>query len=587
MKAPQFFSIRYKIALFFLGAVFVPISVVSIVYYFRSSQIIQEKFSISNLINIKQTGYNIDFILKDAHRLSLDLIKDPTIYNFLKSATQPSFALSTQSRIALEGWLYYLSQSNSYIDSIYIKSSLGIVLDTKGTGHQIPAAFAARVRRLKGGYIWQAKKQANFDGSETPVLSITRSLNDINDITKELGMLEINISEKKLANIYKNNLGNSTGEFFIVNGDNRIISALDNDKLYKPIDIAVFQKITGNSKKFGDFISVLRQGKVLVTYYRLDNTQWFLINYVPLSDLFKEIRAMRAQMLTSIFLSFLVFSLLTIFFIEKFLSPLKEVRKVMRKLQNGNFDVRLNLRGNDEIVLLGESFNQMSEKLRDLMNQVYLVRIKQKEAELNALQAQINPHFLYNTLDTIYWMSRMEKAMETATLIQSFSKLFRLSLNQGKEFTTVENELMHLNHYILIQKKRYEGLIRFTMDVAEETLKLSVIKLILQPLVENAIYHGIEPQGVSGEIRIRVYLEQDLLIYRVEDNGAGTDPAKIQAVLDTPLDQKTNYGFALKNVNDRIKLYYGEAYGIIFQSVPGQGTVVTVNQPIKKGIVAQ
>jgi two-component system sensor histidine kinase YesM len=552
-------------------------------YFIRSSQIIQEKFSLSNLINIKQTGYNIDFVLKDAHRLSLDLIKDPTVYNFLKNAAQPSFTLSSQSRIALEGWLYYLGQANAYIDSIYIKSSRGVVLDTKGTGHQLPAAFVAAVRRLKGGYTWRAYEQTHFGGATTPVLALTRSLNDMNNITKELGILEINISEKKLANIYKNNLVNSAGEFFLVDGENRIISSLDRNRLYRPMDAGIFRKIVGSSKKYGYFINTLRQGKVLVTYYRLDKTQWFLVNYVPLADLFKEIRAMRFQILPSMILSFLVFSLLTVVFVEKFLSPLKDVRKVMHKLQNGNFDVRLEPRGNDEIGLLGASFNQMSEKLRDLMNQVYLVRIKQKEAELNALQAQINPHFLYNTLDTIYWMSRMEKAPETSQLIQAFSKLFRLSLNQGKEFTTVENELAHLNHYILIQKKRYEELIRFSVDAAGETLGLPVIKLILQPLVENAIYHGIEPKGVPGEIRIRIYRDADLLIYEVSDDGAGTDAAKIQAVLETPLDQKSGFGFALKNVNDRIRLYYGDAYGIVFQSAPGRGTTVTVKQPIRKG----
>jgi two-component system, sensor histidine kinase YesM len=584
LNSTKFFSIRYKFTSFFLGAVIIPITAISIFYYVRSSQIIQDKFSISNLINIKQTGYNIDFILNDVHQLSLNLIQDPTIYAFLKDASQNSFSLSSQSRIALESWLLYLSQSNTYIDSIYIKSIRGIILDTKGTGYQISPPVEARVRRLKGLYIWQAHEQPNFDGSKTAVLSLVRSLNDINNITQVLGTLEINISTKKLNQLFQSSLLNSKGQFFLINNQNQIVSSIKPEQMYEPIDATIFNQITQSNPSYGYFPTKLRQGKVLVTYYKL-KSNWILVNYVSLADLLKEIRVMRNQLFLSIIASFLVFSILTIIFLEKFMSPLKETRKVMRKLENGDFDVRLDFHGNDEIALLGDSFNQMSEKLRDLMHQVYLVKIKQREAELNTLQAQINPHFLYNTLNTIYWMSRMENAMETSQLIQAFSKLFRLSLNQGKEFTTVRNELMHLDHYILIQKKRYEGLIIFSVTAAEETLDFSVIKLILQPLVENAIYHGIEPKGTNGEIQIRIYRDNDLLIYEIEDNGAGTDESKILELLEIPYEQKSNFGFALKNVNDRLKLYYGASYGLTFKSTPGIGTIVTVKQPVTKGAV--
>lgn len=587
MKKQKSLSIKYKFIIFFLCAVFIPITVISSVSYKLSSKIIQDKFTISNLTNIKQIGYNIDFVLNDVHQLSLNIIKDQTIYNFLRDASDPSFILDAHTRLSLEQWLYYLEDSNKYIDSIFIKSRNGAILYTKGIEYpavmDIDPNIQEQVEKLKGGYLWHANEQKNNDSLETPVISLTRSLNDINSTINNLGTLEINIKESKLSEIYRNNLTNSGEEYFLVDSNNRIISCTDKKLLYQPMVSTVFQQITGSPAKLGYFTDSINKNNILITYYKLDNTNWFLVNYVQLSDLFKEIRVVRTQLLLSISISFFIFFLLTILFLNRFLKPLKELRSVMREFQNGNFDVRVNVKGGDEIALVGNSFNQMSDKLKELMNQVYLGKIKQKEAELSILQSQINPHFLYNTLDTIYWIARMENAMQTSKLIQALSNLFRLSLNNGQEFTTVANELQHLKSYILIQEKRYEGMIKFSIDVDEETLNCQVIKLILQPLVENSIYHGIEPKGEDGEIHVNIYRENDLLIYVVSDNGAGTDASEIQKVLAIPHDKKVNFGFALKNVNDRIKLYYGDAYGIEFESAPGIGTTVTVKQPFMKG----
>lgn len=588
MKTQKFLSIQYKFIIFFLCAVFIPIAAISIVSYRLVSNIIQDKYSVANLTNIKQIGYNIDFILSDIHQLSLDIIKDQTIYNFLKSASNPSFTLDAHASLMLEEWLDYLANSNEYIDSILIKSRNGIILYTKSIEHpsdaDINPNIQKQVEKLKGGYLWHANNQDNNrDSSKIPVLSLTRSLNDMNNIVNDMGTLEINIKESKISEIYRNNLTDSEEEYFLVDSKNRIISCTDKNILYQPIAPPVFERITRSTAKSGCFTTSIDKNNVLVTYYKLDNTNWFSVNYTPLSALLKEIRVVRAQLFLSISISFLVFSLLTILFLNKFLKPLKKVRSVMREFQNGNFDVRLNVKGRDEIALVGSSFNQMSDKLKDLMNQVYWVKIKQKEAELSTLQSQINPHFLYNTLDTIYWMARMEKALQTSQLIRALSTLFRLSLNHGNEFTTVENELQHLKSYITIQEKRYEGMIKFSTAVDEETLGCQVIKLILQPLVENSIYHGIEPKGEDGEVHVKIYRKDDLLIYVVSDNGAGTDASEIQKVLAIPHDKKGSFGFALKNVNDRIKLYYGDTYGIEFTSAPGSGTTVTVKQPFTKG----
>ncbi len=580
MSSQNFFSIRYKFTVFFLCVVFIPIIVISSVSIIKSSKIIQDKFSISNLVNTKQTGNNIEFVLNDTHQLSLDIIRDNTIHTFLEKTQSNPQSLDERAKSLAEDWLFYMADSNSYTDSIYIRTSAGTSLYAKNPKYQVGSDIDKQIKTLKGRYLWHSEYLENSAGMKTSLLYITRTLNDINNISNQLGVLRININENKISNIFRNNMLESGENFYLVDQSNNIISSLQKNVLYKPIEQSVFDKIVGSPEKYGFFTANVQKENMLITYYKLDNTNWFLATFVPSSNLLKEIKTVRIQIIFSILISFFVFSILTIIFLNKFLSPLKEVRRVMKDFQNGNFNVRLNISGNDEIALLGSSFNQMSSKVQDLMNQVYIVQIKQKEAELNALQEQINPHFLYNTLDTIYWMSRMEKAMKTSLLIQSLSKLFRLSLNHGYEYTTVKNEVEHLKNYILIQEMRYDGIIQFSIDVDEDILNCKVIKLILQPLVENAIYHGIEPRGDNGLINIKIFTEQNILIYEVHDNGIGTDDKQIQEVLEMPYQKKSNLGFALKNVNDRIKLHFGEEFGITFTSSPETGTTVVVRQPI-------
>jgi len=307
------------------------------------------------------------------------------------------------------------------------------------------------------------------------------------------------------------------------------------------------------------------------------------MNIVPLSELARDNVIIRNITLSAILLGTLFCLLLSVFFSNQILRPLKVLRRSMNELEHENFDMVLSEKGNDEISLVSKSFNKMSRKLNELINEVYIVQLKQKEAELKALHEQINPHFLYNTLNTIYWVCQLEKAPESAKLVQALSKLFRLSLNSGNEMTTVGKELEHLRYYILIQKKRFEDRIQFNIEAEEKLLNCEIIKLILQPLVENAIQHGIEGKGSGGSITIRVYQEQQDLIYEVEDDGIGADVEELYELMHEV--QEENRGFGLKNVNDRITLHYGAEYGLKFFSETGKGLSVVVRQPLRGGPV--
>ncbi|MBZ4644574.1 MAG: putative signal transduction protein with a C-terminal ATPase domain [Clostridia bacterium] len=576
----KFFSLQYKVAIFSLVLIIVPLLTVGSISYVKSSEILQNKVSLSNLNTVRQIANSIELILQDVNDTSLHLLQNEQIRDFLKLSENEPRENIHKYNIKIQQTVMYLLNSKKYIHSVYIKGFNGITIDSKGINYQMDESIKKQIIELRGGRLWISDEIVNYDNTTTNVFSLVRIMNDINNISNKLAIMKINIDEGQISNIYKDKIIGEKGDFFIIDAQGKIISALNKDVLGNLLQNELVNNMTDTAKD-GYYKVKLNDQDFLVTYYHIDVTGWTLINLVPLEELLKENIVIQRVMLLGIITSFIICLIFVIIFTIKVLGPLKQVRILMGSLENEDFDVSIDISGNDEIALLGSSFNKMSKRLKELMNVVYVAQIKQKEAELKALQAQINPHFLYNTLDTIYWMGRMENAFETSRLVEALSKLFRLSLNKGSEFTTVKNEVEHLKNYIIIQQKRYEGMIDFSINVSEETLDCRVVKLVIQPLVENAIYHGIEKKGESGKIDVSIRRHGDKLLYIITDDGNGADEKEINELLQKVEDN--NRGFGIKNVNDRIKLYFGEEYGLKFYTIPSMGTKVVVTQPYVKG----
>ena len=216
--------------------------------------------------------------------------------------------------------------------------------------------------------------------------------------------------------------------------------------------------------------------------------------------------------------------------------------------------------------LLAGNYNRMIHRIRGLMDEISEKEKTLRHAELNALVSQINPHFLYNTLDTIVWMAEFNDSSRVIALTKSLAAFFRLSLSGGRKLITVEDELEHVRQYLYIQKERYEEKLNYVIDAPGNLLDYTVPKIILQPIVENSIYHGIKPLNGPGQVTITVQEEGERLIFTVTDNGVGYDPAAVTA------DGSPRLGsVGLKNVDERLKLYYGPEYGVTIRSAPGAG----------------
>ncbi|MNF94105.1 Sensor histidine kinase YpdA [compost metagenome] len=237
-----------------------------------------------------------------------------------------------------------------------------------------------------------------------------------------------------------------------------------------------------------------------------------------------------------------------------------------------------------EVEQLSSRFNLMLDKIRQLMKQIVIEQESKRKYEFETLQAQINPHFLYNTLNAVVRMVGMSRNDEVITMITSLSKLFRISLSKGNTSIPVSEELEHARHYLTIQQMRYKNKFKFMIEADEEALSCYTLKLVLQPLIENAIVHGIEYMVDEGEIRIRASVHGDQLMLEVADNGIGMSQQQLDSILSNraakTVSSGSGSGVAVRNVNDRIELYYGPQYGLAFDSELEEGTTVRVAIPV-------
>lgn len=289
---------------------------------------------------------------------------------------------------------------------------------------------------------------------------------------------------------------------------------------------------------------------------------------------------------------FIVFVILLIIFIVilinsyisfRVTNPIRELEKSVKELEEGNLDADIYMGGSYEVQHLGKSVQDMKFRIKGLMQDIVNEHEEKRKSEFDSLQAQINPHFLYNTLDIIVWQIENEKQSEAVHTVTALARFFRLSLGKGKNIVTVKDEIDHVKNYLMIQHMRFKNKFDYEFDIAEDVLELPSLKLMLQPLVENAIYHGMEFMDGDGLIVVKAWREENELYLSVADNGLGMTEDKVEMILtgESTSGNGRGSGIGVKNVNERIKLYFGEAYGLTIDSEPDEGTTVIIHLPAK------
>lgn len=372
-------------------------------------------------------------------------------------------------------------------------------------------------------------------------------------------------------------LGNK-GYVYILDKDGSIVYHPQQQLIYSGMKHELISEVMEG----GDTSFVTDDGK-LYTVSRSEATGWIVVGVSDVAELMEGTDAARLIYVIMALVLFTVASALGYLISNEITRPIKELERSMKEVERGNFsNAALEVRDSSEIGSLTRSFNIMTEEIQNLMKQSEREQRAKRKYELKALQSQINPHFLYNTLDSIIWMAEWGKNKEVVTMTSSLARLLRRTISNEQELVAIREEIDCTEAYLTIQKMRYKDKLEYSIAVEDSIKEEKIVKLLLQPLVENAIYHGIKYKEGKGTIEIRGFRKDRLIWLEVEDDGIGMDEDALAHIFEKHVRDTKSNGVGVSNVNERIRLFYGPEYGLRYESEPGRGTRAVVVIPAGK-----
>lgn len=424
-------------------------------------------------------------------------------------------------------------------------------------------------RESEGAYMTAPHVETIFEGYYPWVVTMTAPLEG----GGEAAWVSLDISFSSISSYLKNVSIGQRGYCFLMDREGNIVYHPQQQLLYAGLKSEDTEALA--ALEDGDYAD----DTVIYCLASVEGSDWRAVGVSYVDELVN--RNVNDMIRLSCLLAVVVLgaALLTSWLLFRFLGrPLRGLASAMESFESdADHFAYKPVGGTREVQELSDSFEHMVLRIQELMTTVREEEINLRKTELKALQAQINPHFLYNTLDSIAWMCEQGRNADAVRMVHALARLFRISISRGHELIPIRSELQHAESYLQIQSHRYKNQFSYSFDVQEECLDYLCNKITLQPIIENAIYHGINGLVDEGEIRISCRADGDDILFTVEDNGTGMEPEQVQAILRKERSDHT--GIGIKNVNDRLKIYFGPAYGITIDSVPDEGTRVYIRMP--------
>ena len=569
-------SIQSSIFMYFTVTAIIAIALISLIMFQRFTNSLNATIIEENSGIIGQLGESIDSYLRNSMKIS-----DSIYYNVIKNTDISGEDIKKGMN------LIYVNNDNM-IDDIALISGKGELIESmpalrlKDNSNVLESNFFKK-SMAESEYIHFSMPHIRdlFDQNESSyswVMSLSRAVEVTDEGRATQAVLLINLNYMFFEEMFSNvNLGNG-GYIYLTNDEGDIIWHPRQNEIY-----------SGRFKENNKYVSTLKDGitveniggkQLTLNVRTIGYTGWKLVGVTPSAALNIDGIKFRFFVLFVADLFLFLLAMINAFISNKISNPIKLLDGRVREIESGNLNVEIVPSGSYEVEHLGNSIKNMLSRIKVLMSDLVDEHNAKRKSEFDTLQSQINPHFLYNTLDIIVWMIENEKPDKAVSIVTALAKFFRISLSKGKNIITVKDEVEHVRNYLMIQNMRFKNRFEYSIDVEDDILSYSSLKLMLQPLVENAIYHGMEFMDGDGKIEVRVFKENDSLYFTISDNGLGMSEDVVATLLSKDIiPSKKGSGIGVKNVNERIKLYFGNEYGVKVESEPDEGTKITIHLP--------
>jgi Predicted signal transduction protein with a C-terminal ATPase domain len=556
-------------------------------YYFSSQKMIEKK-SKDFLIEIsRQSNNRIEEFFKDIEKISLlagySTITDyeTGVQEFLLNDNQQN---EKRAYEVLSNAILYKERTYSiYLYNLNKGKNLFVNLSGKSLNYDyspLKEEWFNKILDSKDAItIIDTHKDLQCKGSDNWVISVGRKVFAMDD-GRILGVMVFNIDLNFVDKVCGKILNDKKADVNIINEDNIIIYNKDINNIGKKLS-ELLPGVNGKIKeREGGFIQNENGFKYIITYSSFSRANWKTVLSISSESISLESIVIKRN-IVFIFILIIVFTFIISLAISSYISnPIKKLIKYIELIEKGDFGNQIELNSHDEIGLLADRFNTMSLELKKLVGTILNEQKLKTQAEINALQAQINPHFLYNTLNSLKWIATIQKSDKIVEMVEALIYMLRFTTSKIGDFVTIGEEIENVRNYIIIQNVRYYNKLEVDYDIDMELVKYRILKFTIQPIVENAIFHGLAGKEDGGRIKITMKKQEDDILITVEDDGIGMDNETLENLSNNISHKKDNFNsIGINNVNTRIKMHFGEKYGISFKSRLGFGTAVYVLIP--------
>lgn len=590
-KLLKIHSIQTSMVLSFMMLISIIVLFLSMIsYYFTIRDI--ENMSINYTQRLlTEISFNIDSYISNMKNMGKVVVENKDVQNLMvfyskhkgKALTDAEIAQRNMLQTRVVTHINTVANTRNDITNIAVISKKGDIVLSDPNKQPNPYSeynltdWYLKPLSYKGDIIVSPSHVQNLVANEYKwVISISKAILDpsTGEVT---GVMVIDLNYRYIEDICENAQLGKNGYIYLIDRDKNIIYHPQQQLIYTGIKTELIDEMI----KLNDSQTYFNDSSNNKLYIKNDSllTGWRAVGVVNTSELIKDKRSIINFYVFLAGIAIIFASIIALIISTTITRPIKRLENTMHQVEEGNFDIQSEIVLDNEIGHLSKTFNVMISKIKLLMAEAVSTEKEKRKTEIKALQAQINPHFLYNTLDTIIWLSAGGKNEEVVEVTSALAGLFRTSISEGGDLVPLSVEMENIRSYLTIQKMRYQDKLSYRIEISDRLLAMKTPKLILQPIVENAVYHGIKLSPTGGEIAISASECDGTLTVTVQDSGVGMTEEQMSNLFKEDKEDHAGMGIGVINVNNRIKLCFGEEYGLSYHSVQGKGTRVDILLP--------